>query len=137
MLYSERIMPQSASNTNHLRHSSNNNSKYEYISDKLTSLQNNSTSSSISSSNSSTSSAANSSLNGSNTYIEPKYNYQINKPANQIVNKLNNPVYNSPRFNYLTLSPNIKRNVDSSQSNNKNLKKNVNNYCLLKCLIKF
>lgn len=125
-------MPQSASNTNHLRHSSNNNSKYEYISDKLTSLQNNSTSSSISS-NSSTSSAANSSLNGSNTYIEPKYNYQINKPAN----KLNNPVYNSPRFNYLTLSPNIKRNVDSSQSNNKNLKKNVNNFCLLKCLIKF
>jgi hypothetical protein len=102
MLYSERMVMPSQSNNNintNTRHSNTN--KYEYISDKINNLQNNSTSSSLSSNSSS--SATNSSINtGSNTYIEPKYNVKTTK-------SINNPVYNLPRFSYLTLSPNLRR----------------------------
>lgn len=132
MLYTDRNLPQSISistssnnnsrnyHTNNMNKSinSNNSNKYDYISDKFTNLQNNSTSSSISSNSSS--SATNSSLNGAvcnATYIEPKYpmSFQTKPSVNGTAPKahlknITNPVYNLPRFSYLTLSPNGKKN---------------------------
>ncbi len=157
MLYAERNLPQSTSNT--VSNNSRSHNKYDYISDKFTSLKNNSTSSSISSNSSS--SATNSSLNGAvcnATYIEPKYpmNYQT-KPANngmatltkQSLKNITNPVYNLPRFSYLTLSPSLKKNQQRRTSNDfdlddhssqfkkvdlftpKHNKKHVNIFCIL------
>ena len=124
MLYTDRNLPHSTSTSNATNKNSRSQNKYDYISDKFTNLQNNSTSSSISSNSSS--SATNSSLNGTvcnAIYIEPKYpmNYQT-KPANGMatiakhsLKNITNPVYNLPRFSYLTLSPSVKKSQQQQQ----------------------